>query len=37
MPGQLELGVRGVPEQVPKAMAVIEAEVARRGLAFERK
>ena len=37
MPGQLELGVRGMPEQVPAAMAEIEAEIARRGLAFERK
>jgi molybdopterin-biosynthesis enzyme MoeA-like protein len=37
MPGQLELGVRGLPDQVPPAMAEIEAEVTRRGLAFERK
>lgn len=37
MPGQLELGVRGQPEQVPAAMADIEAEVAKRGLAFGRK
>jgi len=37
MPGQLELGVRGAPDQVPVAMAEIEAEVVRRGLAFERK
>jgi molybdopterin-biosynthesis enzyme MoeA-like protein len=33
----LELGVRGRPEQVPPAMAEIEAEIARRGLAFDRK
>jgi len=33
----LELGVRGRPEQVPLAMAEIEAEIARRGLAFDRK
>jgi hypothetical protein len=31
------LGVRGRPERVPAAMAEIEAEVARRGLAFDRK
>jgi molybdopterin-biosynthesis enzyme MoeA-like protein len=34
LPGQLELGVRGDPAQVPAAMAAIEAEVARRGLTF---
>jgi molybdopterin-biosynthesis enzyme MoeA-like protein len=33
----IELGVRGLPEQVAPAMAVIEAEVARRGLSFQRK
>jgi molybdopterin-biosynthesis enzyme MoeA-like protein len=33
----IELGVRGSPEAVPQAIAEIEAEVARRGLAFERK
>lgn len=33
----VELGVRGRPERVPAAMAEIEAEVARRGLAFDRK
>jgi molybdopterin-biosynthesis enzyme MoeA-like protein len=33
----IELGVRGRPEQVPPAIAEIEAEVARRGLSFERK
>lgn len=33
----IELGVRGRPEQVPPAMAEIEAEIARRGLSFERK
>lgn len=33
----IELGVRGRPEQVPPAMAEMEAEVARRGLSFERK
>ena len=33
----IELGVRGLPEQVPPAMAVIEAEITRRGLSFERK
>lgn len=33
----IELGVRGLPEQVAPAMADIEAEVARRGLAFDRK
>ena len=33
----LELGVRGAPEQVPPAMAEIEAEIARRGLSFDRK
>lgn len=32
----IELGVRGSPDIVPTAMAEIEAEVARRGLAFER-
>jgi molybdopterin-biosynthesis enzyme MoeA-like protein len=35
--GHVELGVRGRPDQVPLAMAEIEVEVARRGLAFERK
>jgi molybdopterin-biosynthesis enzyme MoeA-like protein len=33
----LELGVRGAPEQVPPAMAEIEAEIARRGLSFDSK
>jgi molybdopterin-biosynthesis enzyme MoeA-like protein len=33
----LELGVRGDPAQVPPAMAEIEADIARRGLSFERK
>lgn len=33
----IELGVRGTPAQVPPAMAEIEAEIARRGLTFERK
>jgi molybdopterin-biosynthesis enzyme MoeA-like protein len=33
----IELGVRGTPAAVPLALAEIEAEVARRGLAFERK
>jgi molybdopterin-biosynthesis enzyme MoeA-like protein len=33
----LELGVRGDPTQVPPAIAEIEAEIARRGLNFERK
>lgn len=32
----IELGVRGSPDVVPQAMAEIEAEIARRGLAFER-
>lgn len=32
----IELGVRGSPDAVPRAMAEIEAEIARRGLAFER-
>jgi molybdopterin-biosynthesis enzyme MoeA-like protein len=32
----IELGVRGSPDVVPAAMAEIEAEIARRGLAFER-
>jgi molybdopterin-biosynthesis enzyme MoeA-like protein len=32
----VELGVRGKPEQVPPAMAEIEAEIARRGLSFDR-
>ncbi|HZV54687.1 MAG TPA: molybdopterin-binding protein [Rhodocyclaceae bacterium] len=33
----IELGVRGAPDAVPRAMAEIEAEIARRGLAFDRK
>jgi molybdopterin-biosynthesis enzyme MoeA-like protein len=33
----VELGVRGDPAQVPPAMAEIEADMARRGLSFERK
>ena len=33
----LELGVRGDPAQVPPAMAEIEADIAQRGLEFERK
>ncbi len=33
----IELGVRGKPDLVPAAMAEIEAEIARRGLSFERK
>jgi molybdopterin-biosynthesis enzyme MoeA-like protein len=33
----IELGVRGSPAAVPLAMAEIEAEVARRGLSFDRK
>jgi molybdopterin-biosynthesis enzyme MoeA-like protein len=33
----IELGVRGDPQQVPPAMAEIEAEIARRGLSFDRK
>jgi molybdopterin-biosynthesis enzyme MoeA-like protein len=33
----IELGVRGIPEQVGPAMAEIEAEVARRGLEFTSK
>jgi molybdopterin-biosynthesis enzyme MoeA-like protein len=32
----VELGVRGTPELVPPAMAEIEAEIASRGLSFER-
>jgi molybdopterin-biosynthesis enzyme MoeA-like protein len=35
-PRHLELGVRGRPEQVPPAMAEVEADIARRGLSFER-
>jgi hypothetical protein len=33
----VELGVRGDPAAVESAMAEIEAEVARLGLAFDRK
>jgi molybdopterin-biosynthesis enzyme MoeA-like protein len=36
-PRHVELGVRGDPAQVPSAMVEIEAEIARRGLSFERK
>jgi molybdopterin-biosynthesis enzyme MoeA-like protein len=32
----VELGVRGTPELVPPAMAEIEAEIAARGLSFEK-
>lgn len=32
----VELGVRGRPERVPLAMAEIEADIAQRGLSFER-
>jgi molybdopterin-biosynthesis enzyme MoeA-like protein len=35
-PRHVELGVRGKPESVPLAMAEIEADIARRGLSFER-
>lgn len=33
----IELGVRGLPAQIGPAMADIEAEVTRQGLAFDRK
>jgi molybdopterin-biosynthesis enzyme MoeA-like protein len=33
----IELGVRGKPDVVPRAMAEIEGEIARRGLTFDRK
>ncbi len=33
----VELGVRGTPELVPPAIREIEAEVTRRGLAYDRK
>lgn len=33
----IELGVRGAPDAVPRAMAEIEAEILRRGLSFDRR
>jgi molybdopterin-biosynthesis enzyme MoeA-like protein len=33
----IELGVRGPPELVPRALAEIEADIVRRGLSFDRK